>query len=219
MSVELLKFTRRALEKGASREEIGAALRAAGWSEPDVRAATGAYAPVTFPVPVPRPRPYLSAQEFFTYAVFFTAIYTSAFNLGALVFNLIDLWLPDVSRRTVMGVPMGPVVTDKDLLLDQVRSHVAALIVAYPLFLFMQRLIRRGLAADPKRKSRPRKWLTYLTLFFAASALIGDVSALVYNALGGDLRTRLLLQLGTVAVIAGGALSYFLWDIRQDERP
>jgi len=220
MNAELLEFTRHALERGVGREEIGAALKQAGWGEADVRAATDAFAPVEFPIPVPRPRPYLSAQEVFTYALFFTAVYVSAFNLGALIFSFIDLAFPDVSGRAALVSPAGVPFRSQDLILERMRAHIAALVVAFPLFLFMHRLIHRAMAADPtKRASRPRKWMTYVTLFFAASALIGDFSTLVFKALGGELTVRLLLQLGTVAMIAGGAFGYFLWDIRRDETP
>ncbi|QUD86839.1 DUF5671 domain-containing protein [Phenylobacterium montanum] len=222
MNTELLEFTRLALEKGIARDQIASALRQAGWSEADVRAAANAFAPVEFPLPVPRPRPYLSAQEVFSYALFFAALYVSAFNLGALVFGFIDLAFPDVSRHGMALIaPVWAVGADRnELILDHMRGNIAALVVAFPLFLFMQRLIHRSIASDPtKRQSRPRKWMTYITLFIAASALIGDLSALVYNALGGDLTVRVVLRLATIAVIAGGAFSYLLWDIRTDERP
>ncbi len=215
MNAELVDFTRRALEKGASRDEIAAALKQAGWSDADVRASERAFAPVAFAVPVPRPRPYLSAQEVFTYALFFTAVYVSAWNLVWLCFRFIDLALPDTSQRGAAFLS-----TQRDMLFDQMRANISALVVAFPLFLFMHRLIQRSMAADPtKRQSGPRKWMTYITLFIAAAALIGDLSALVYNALGGELTLRLCLQLGSIAVVAGGAFGYFLWDIRRDERP
>ena len=59
--------------------------------------------------------------------------------------------------------------------------------------------------------------MTYLTLFSAACALIGDVITLVYNALGGELTVRFLLKVITVALIAGTAFIYYLHGLRQDE--
>jgi hypothetical protein len=71
---------------------------------------------------------------------------------------------------------------------------------------------------DPvKRASKVRRWLTYLTLFASACALIGDVTTLVYNALGGELTIRLVLKVVTVGLIAGTAFVYYLRDLRQDE--
>jgi hypothetical protein len=65
MNVELVEFTRRALATGIERDEIAATLQRAGWAEYDIKAAMDAFADVAFPVPVPRPRPYLSAREAF----------------------------------------------------------------------------------------------------------------------------------------------------------
>ena len=47
--------------------------------------------------------------------------------------------------------------------------------------------------------------------------LIGDVTTLVYNALGGELTIRFLLKIVTVALIAGTAFVYYLRDLRRDE--
>jgi len=217
MNLEILDFTRRALEAGASRERIADALKQAGWSDAYIRAATGAFAEIDFPVPVPKPRPYLSAQEVFTYALFFTAFYCCAFNLGALIFHFIELAFPDpTATNGTVAVAAGASRSFAD---DAMRGNVAALIVAFPLFLYLFLATNRAIAKDPtKRASKPRKWLTYITLFIAASTLIGDLSALVYSLLGGELTTRFVLKVATVAAVAGGAFAFFLLDIRKDER-
>jgi Domain of unknown function (DUF5671) len=92
------------------------------------------------------------------------------------------------------------------------------LIVTFPIFLFAFRHVTNAMVRDPtKRGSRPRKWLTYMTLFIAAVALIGDVSTLVYSVLGGEFTLRFGLKVATVAVLAGGIFSYFLIDMKRDE--
>lgn len=209
MNTELLEFTRRALDKGVSRERIASALSEAGWGEADVRAALSAFADSDLPVAVPKPRPYLPAQEVFTYALFFTALYVSAFHVGALLFHFISYWFPDAATRR----------TESTYFFDAIRRDIAVLIVAFPLFLFLFRLTQKAIERDPtKHQSRPRKWLTYLTLFIAAASLIGDVSMLVYRVLGGELTTPFVLRVATVALIAGGTFWYFLADVRKDER-
>ncbi len=208
MNDELLEFTRRALEKGVSRDRIAAALKEAGWSEADIRAAGQAFAEIDFPAPVPRPRPYLSAREVFVYALFFTALYVSAFNTGALIFRFIEMIFPDPLSLTPWSYDFY----------DAIRGNMAALLVAFPLFAFLFWLTRRSVVREPtKRASRPRRWLTYLTLFIASAMLIGDFSVLFYQLLGGELTTRFLLKFLTIAVIAGGAFGYFLIDVRKDE--
>jgi hypothetical protein len=83
----------------------------------------------------------------------------------------------------------------------------------------MSWFINRGLVRNPaKRLSAIRRWLTYLTLFLAVTILAGDLIALIYNLLGGELTIRFLLKVSTVAVIAGGVLGYYLADLRREER-
>ena len=75
------------------------------------------------------------------------------------------------------------------------------------MFLYLSWYTERDVGRDPvKRASKVRRWLTYLTLFASASALIGDVTTLVYNALGGELTIRFVLKVITVGLIAGTAL-------------
>ena len=55
-------------------------------------------------------------------------------------------------------------------------------------------------------------------MFIAATVLIGDVTTLVYNLLGGELTVRFALKVLTVALIAGTAFTYYLRDLRLDEQ-
>jgi hypothetical protein len=93
------------------------------------------------------------------------------------------------------------------------------LIVAFPVFIFVSHRISRAVEKDPsKRASGVRKWLTYATLFIAASVLIGDTTTLVFNVLGGELTIRFILKVITVGAIAGVVFGYYLWDLRKEER-
>ncbi|MGH6864202.1 MAG: DUF5671 domain-containing protein, partial [Methylocella sp.] len=101
---------------------------------------------------------------------------------------------------------------------DWIRWDVATLIVFFPLFLFMFSQTHRARARDSgRRASGVQKWLTYLTLFIAASCLAGDGVSLVYNLLSGEITSRFLLKTMTVAIVAGGVFVYFLTDVRRDE--
>jgi hypothetical protein len=209
MNAELVEFTRRALEKGIARTDVSRVLQQAGWAEAEIAAASGAFAVVDFPLPVPRPKPYLSAREVFVYLIQFASLYASAFYLGDLIFEFINRAFTDAVASSAFGRYSG----------DRIRWDVAALLVAFPLFVYMFRFIAKMVAQDPtKRASRPRKWLTYLTLFVAAVALTGDLVTLVYNVLGGEYTIRFLLKVATVAIIAGGTFSYFLADMRKEEQ-
>jgi hypothetical protein len=207
MNADLKEFIRRALEKQAKREEIAQALRQAGWAEPDIAAALDIYAETPFVTPVPKPKPYLSAREVFVYLVMFIALYKTVYDVGALGFNYVTHLFPDPSLDVSFNFS------------DEIRWRISSLVVVFPLFLYTFRLIEKAIAADPgQRESRPRKWLTYLTLLIATVTLVCDVSYLVYNALGGELSIRIALKASIVAILAGGNFFYFLMQMRQGER-
>ena len=48
-------------------------------------------------------------------------------------------------------------------------------------------------------------------------ALVGDLVALIFHFLQGELTTRFLLKVAVVLVLAGTAFAYYLRDLRQDE--
>lgn len=206
---ELEVFVREALARGESRASVAAALQAAGWPEAQVQSALGAWADVPYPVPVPRPRAVLSARDAFLYLVLFATLYVSAYHLGSLLFDLIELRWTDAAEP-------GYRWRDPS---DGMRFSVASVLIAFPVFLFMARLLSNELARNPaKRLSAVRRWLTYLTLFIAAGILVGDMITLVYNVLGGELTARFVLKVLVVAVIAGTIFGFYLGGLRTEER-
>ncbi len=206
---ELLSFVKEALAHGTPRNAIKDTLLEAGWRVDQVESALAAYAPTDFPIPVPVPKPYLSAREAFIYLVLFTTLYLTAFNLGRLIFQFANLAFPDPAALYDVANSAR----------EGIRFSVASLIIAFPIFLYLSLLIGRSIKRDPsKRASKVRKWLTYMTLFVAAAVIIGDLTALVYGFLGGELSLRFALKAITVAAIAGGIFGYYLWDLRQEER-
>ena len=209
---ELVGFVREALVRKVSRAEIEKALLRGGWTKEQTRAALDAFVETDFPLPVPRARPYLSAREAFQYLLLFATLYASAYYLGSLIFDFINLSCPDPSWVTE-GYAYDEYAR------ESIRWSVSALIVAFPVFLYTSWLTSHAIACDPvKRASKIRRWLTYLTLFIAATVLIGDVTTLIYNLLGGELTIRFVLKVATVALIAGTAFTYYLRDLRVDEQ-
>jgi hypothetical protein len=204
MDAHLQSFVREALGRGLSRGAIREQLSAAGWRSSEVDDALAAYAESEFPVPVPKRRPYLPARVAFLHLVLFATLWTSAYNVGAVLFLLLERWLPDPVR------PGGEIAA--------VRSAVAGIIIAFPLFLLVGRLIARSVARDPEQRgSAVRKWLTYVTLYFASLVLIGDLIFLINTLLSGDLPPRVLLKVAVVFLIAGVVFWHYLRDLRAEE--
>ncbi len=204
---ELSEFVKAALSRGIPRDEIDRVLRQAGWTIDQTRTALAEYADADFPIPVPKPRPYLDARDAFVYLVLFSTLYWSAFHLGSLLFDFINLAFPDPATD---GGQMMPYIR------SSIRWSVSSLIVSFPVFLYMSRIVARDLAADPnKRHSKVRRWLTYLTLFFASGIIIGDVITLVYSVLSGELTVRFILKALVVAFIAGAVFWYYLTSLEE----
>jgi hypothetical protein len=91
-------------------------------------------------------------------------------------------------------------------------------LIAFPVFLWMARIVARQVVSDPLARLSPvRRWLTYLTLFLAATAIIGDLITLVYNLLAGELNVRFLLKVLVVGAVSGAIFSYYLADLRRGE--
>ena len=201
-------FVRDALARGESRDAIREALAAAGWPGEQVEPALAGWAQVPFPVPVPRPRPYLSPREAFLYLVLFAALYLTAWHVGSLLFDLIAIAIPDPAEA-----PSAAAGRDVSM-----RFSVASLAGAFPVFVFVARLLSRDLARNPaKRLSAVRRWLTYLTLFLAVTVLVCDLIALVYSLLGGDATLRFVLKVLVVGAIAGAVFGFYLSDLRREE--
>jgi hypothetical protein len=199
-------FIEAALRAGESRDSISKALRDAGWSDEQVGDGLRFFADVPFAVPVPKPRAQLSARDAFFYLLMFGALYVSAYQLGSLLFSLINLGFPD---------PLNQFEGQRAT--RAIRWATATLIVAFPVFVLVSRKLGRETEVDPtRRQSAVRRWLTYLTLLVAAAVIIGDTVTLVYNLLSGDLTIRFVLKVLVVAAITGSAFGYYLQSARRD---
>lgn len=133
-------------------------------------------------------------------------------SLGALLFGLVDRWLPDhVQDRYGYG-------SDYRGDNDYMRWCIAAMLVAVPIYYGLTRKHFADYAANPERRSSPvRKWLTYLTLTVLALVLIGDVIDLIGNVLGGEYALRFLVKVAIVLIIAGGVFMFYIWELRWKE--
>lgn len=204
----LKDFVRTALQAGASREETREVLQQAGWPADQVQDALAQYADLAFVVPVPRPRTQVSARDAFYYLVMFSMLYLSVYHLGNLMFQFINLALPDVTQFDY-----------REGQLDSSRFSIATLLIAWPLFLWLSTRIQRQISRAPvQRLSAVRKWLTWLTLALAACIIAGDLIYLLFRLLSGELSLRFLLKVLVIGLLAGSTFGYYFWLMGQDDR-
>lgn len=204
---ELELFVRDALAAGKTKPEIAAALKSAGWDEGQIDDALAGFADADFPVPVPRPRRYGSAREAFLYIVYFALLGVVAVNIGGLAFAWIEFAFQDelASRNWRSGA-------------SSLRWSIASLVVGFPIFLYLGNQLSAARKKHPERRtSRVRAWLTYVTLIFAAVTLIGDLVAVVYQFLSGEMGVRFLAKAAVVAIISGAILWNYTRAAERDD--
>lgn len=201
---ELRDYVRRAIEAGRTRAEIRDSLAAAGWDEPQIARALDAWAELPGAVAVPRPRAQLSARDAFLYLTLFAALYLTAWHLGALVFDLIEIAVPDPLESRGWNW-RG----------DSIRWSIAALLVGAPLYTWLTLKMEREMQADPVRRQSPvRQWLGHMTMFVAALIVIGAMVTTIYSLLDGELTLRFVLKVLTVAGIAAAIFGYYRAELR-----
>jgi Domain of unknown function (DUF5671) len=206
---QLDAFVKRGLEQRLDRARIEQALLQAGWPPDQVRKALGAYVDADFPIPVPRPLPSGTTRDAFMYIIVLGTMVLCAYQLGALLFEIINLVVPDPLDARRFGDPGGDTA---------MRWSISTLIVAFPVFVVMSRLVNRAARLDPtKRASRIRRRLTYVVLFVASAVLIADLTTLVYYFIGGEVTFRFFLKVLTVGAIAGAVFLHYIWDLRAVE--
>lgn len=201
---ELREFVREAAARGAPRERVAAALAAAGWPAQDVDAALGGYAASDLGIAVPRPARYATARSAFLHLVLFILLAVVVWNVGAIWFAIIDALLPDPLQEGLALLPGDALI----------RSALAAVIVAAPLFAWLSfDLHRRGRGDPALLRSRARAWITAAALLVAALTLLGVAVGLVYALLAGDLTAGLFAKLLLTAALAGGVFAYYHRDL------
>ena len=147
-------------------------------------------------------KPKTTPKDFFLWAGAMVALYVSVFSLITLLFEYINYAFPDVLEYYV------------DPYSGTIRFAMASLIVLFPVFLLLMRLIRNDIARNAeKRDLWIRRWALFLTVFVAGAAIAIDLITLINYFLGGDLTTRFALKVVVVLLVAGAGLMHFLADI------
>ena len=154
----------------------------------------------------------VSAKDFFMQLGAMVALYASAISFTMLIFEYINVLLPDPLGIGGYYYSQGSFQT--------IRWSIAMLVVVFPLYTFLSWFLEKSYFKYPeKRKIWIRRWLVYLTLFVAAIIIIGNFVTVIYNGLGGELTLRFLLKSLTLFFVTGSVFGYYLWNIKkhQDE--
>lgn len=135
-------------------------------------------------------------------------LYVSVISFIALLSQYISYLYPDPSNFYFNNIS------------NQIRLSSAALIVVFPVFIFLSWLIGKDLAANPsKRELKSRRWLIYLTLFISAVTIIVDLVTMIYNFYSGDLTIQFFLKILVIFLVAGAVFGYYAWELKRSFSP
>jgi hypothetical protein len=124
------------------------------------------------------------------------------------MFTLIENWIADPLAQNSYGYAAYAN--------SALASSIASILVAFPIYLFVMRLIIRDVRLDPEKlESGVRKWLTYIALLFATAVMIGDLVTVLEFFLRGEFTSRFLAKAATVIVISGAVLWYYLGELKR----
>lgn len=146
----------------------------------------------------------VTPKDFFLWLGAMVALYASVIAFISLVFDYLNVAYPE-TLSYYGGDPYA----------SGMSYEMATLIVLFPLFFVLMRVIRRGIEKDASRAEVwVRRWALYLTLFIAGATLAGDLITLVMYFLNGDVTLRFVLKVLVILLVAGGGFLHFLADLR-----
>jgi len=146
-----------------------------------------------------------AAKDVFSYLLMIAMLYVGVISFVGLLWQYVEVKFPDALNFYYSGAS------------GAIRGYISALLIVWPVMIFMTWLIGKDLRQDPHKKdSRIRKWLLYLTLFLASITIIVDLITLINSFLSGEITTRFVLKVLVVLVVAAAVFAYYLWELRRD---
>ena len=206
---QLLKFIEAARAQGASDQILVGMLKSEGWPEDSIYQTLSAHYEKLTGLQVPASkRSGAAAKDAFLYLLAVSTLATWTIALGSLMFTLIDKWIPDPVAAANQYAYSGESYA--------IASSLASILVAFPIYLFVTRLILGEVGKHPEKlESGVRKWLTYIALLMAAGVMIGDLVTVLTYFLRGELTSRFILKALTAIVISGGVFWYYLVSLKR----
>lgn len=205
---KLVDFIGSMKDRQVADDFIATILRQNGWAERRIFQAFTAYYEGVLAKPVPSRGSRLeSARDAFYYLLTFI-------TLGFWTVALILFAEAYVDRSLPSPLDNSYVVSS---FRSQVAGQLATLIIAFPLFLFVSRLVAQEVARRPESfESGVRKWLTYIALVITAVTLLSDAVWFLSSYLSGDLTTRFAWKALVLFLVAAGVFWYYLGTVRGD---
>ena len=147
-----------------------------------------------------------TARDVFSYLLLIAMFIVGVVSFLTLLFQYIDIQFPDQLDSWW-----------REGALQAIRGAISALVVSWPVVIFMSMFIGKDLLADEgKQHIWIRKWLLHLMLFVSAVAIIIDLITLINTFLDGEITIRFALKVLAVLAVAVAVFWYYLWELRRD---
>ncbi|HEY4523708.1 MAG TPA: DUF5671 domain-containing protein [Candidatus Paceibacterota bacterium] len=217
MNNDVRSYARSQLDQGVDQKLIKSELLASGWDESYIEKLLGEVVGGNFSANTQLVVAPVSPSmvEIFMGFVSFSLLWTGAFALGTLYFQIINKVFPDPlldGPSRFFYLFSSPT---SDALL---RSSMASLFVVFPLYVAILFFMFRRFSRFPsKRESRLVKWFTYIILYATAMTAVGDLSSMISNFLEGELSGRTFLKAATIFVIAGLIITFYAFERKKVE--
>lgn len=131
-------------------------------------------------------------------------LYASLASIIMLLFSVITIVYPDAAAGYY----------EYDSSQASARYAIAMLVVFFPAYLAMTRMVNQVRRTESPLYYTLTKWIVYLSLLIGGLIILGDFVAVLNAFLNGELTLRFFLKAATLFVIVGAACWYYLLDAR-----
>ena len=203
---KLQDYVEKMLEAGTSKAQIKEQLMSVGWTEEQI---DFAYSQALMKKSVPIPSETMqstfgkksSTIEIALNLFSFILLGITAISTGVLFYGIINKYFPDSLKFSYYS---------NNALSATIHYAIASLIISFPIYCVVMRLWFRSFEKDEgKAETKLTKWLTYLLLLIASVAIVGDLIAIVFTFLQGEISIRFFLKALTIIIIAGSIFTFY----------
>ena len=132
------------------------------------------------------------------------ALYISLTSLLVLLFGVINIAFPDELSGYYQYQNAQ----------DSIRFSIALLVVFFPTYLLLIRIVNNIRRNEHGTYLTLTKWLIYISLLVGIIVLLVDLVTAINTFFNGEITQRFILKAGSVLLIVGGALHYYILDAR-----
>jgi len=151
----------------------------------------------------------VSPKHVFLHLFAIIMLYFSAANFITLIFQYINILLPD--QLSKIGYVQPAYYS------DLIRFSISSIIIVFPALVLVSWFLNRNYKKEPAvREIKSRKWLIYFTIFLTGLVIVGDLVSIIWTFLGGEISSRFILKSIAVLFTSGLIFGYYLWDVRRE---